>query len=103
MKDKNCDKAQYTCGICKTSYDSIQERAKCELACVKRVQEEEKRAAEEKKKVEQAARKAEVDKACKIFTELAESYAEDYGRYEYEEESPQCNFWPNKIWHHFWF
>ena len=46
MKDRNCDKTQYTCAICKTNYDTIQERARCEMSCVKKIEEEEKKAAE---------------------------------------------------------
>ena len=43
MKDRNCDKPKYTCEVCKTSYDTIQERSKCEMACVKKLEEEERR------------------------------------------------------------
>lgn len=103
MKDKNYDKMQYACGICKTGYDSIQERANCELRCVKKIEEEERKAAEIKKQEEQTARKAEVDKALETFTELSQKYAEDYGSYEFEGQALSGTTWPNKLWHHFWF
>lgn len=103
MKDRNCDKTQYTCAICKTNYDTIQERARCEMSCVKKIEEEERKAAEIKKQEEQAARKAEVDNAYKAFVELAKSYANDYGSYEYEGEPISNALWPNRLWHHFWF
>lgn len=103
MKDKNYDKPQYTCGICKTSYDSIQERANCELTCVNKIKDEERKAEEAKKQAIKEARKADVDHAYKTFTELAKAYAEDYGVYEYEGETLSSSLWPNRLWHHFWF
>lgn len=103
MKDRNCEKAQYICGICGTSYDTIHERANCEIACVQKIQEEERKAAETKKKEEQAARKTEVDNALKIFIDLAAAYLKDYGKYECNNENIANIFWQNKLWHHFWF
>ena len=103
MKDKNCDNIQYTCGICGTGYSSVHERAKCEIACVKKAEEEERKAAEAKKKEEQVARKTEVDNALKAFKELVESYTKDYGSYEYEGSTIPSAVWPSKLWHHFWF
>lgn len=97
MKDK-----KYTCDICKTSYDTVQERAKCELKCVKKIEEEERKAAEAKKQAEKEARKSEVDNAYKAFADLAKSYAEDYGTYEYEGETLTSALWPNRLWHYFW-
>ena len=46
------NKPQYKCGVCGRIYDSISERAKCELECLKLKEEEDKKAAEEKKKNE---------------------------------------------------
>ena len=46
MKHTVLDK--YICGICGARYESVQERANCELKCVKKIEEEERKAAEEK-------------------------------------------------------
>lgn len=51
----------YKCEICGKEYKTIPERAKCEAACVKKLEEDAKRAAEAKKKEEHDARRAEVD------------------------------------------
>ena len=101
MKHKVLDK--YICGICGARYESVQERANCELKCVKKIEEEERKAAEAKRIEEQADRKFEVDNAYKTFTELAKKYAEDYGSYEYEGETLASALWPSRLWHHFWF
>lgn len=104
MKDnKTCNKPSYTCAICGTEHISIQDRANCEMACLKKLREEEKMAAEAKKKAEKAARKAEVDEALKKFAKLAEAYTKDYGSYECDGEIIPNMFWPNKLWHHFWY
>lgn len=103
MKDRNCEKAQYTCGVCGTSYDSVQERMNCEMACVKKIQEEERKAAEAKKKEAQKTRKVEVDNALQNFIKLATAYSHDYGKYDYNGQDIPTLLWPNKLWHHFWF
>ena len=71
----------YKCGICNKEYDSIKDRAACELECLKRQEKEKRIAAEKKKKEEQSARKAEVDKAVAHAQELINQYAADYGHY----------------------
>lgn len=78
------NKPQYKCGVCGRIYDSISERAKCELECLKLKEEEDKKAAEEKKKNEQKARRKEVDDAMKKAQDLMSKYIEDYGIYDYK-------------------
>ena len=96
------NKPTYRCGICGSEYESIQQRASCEMSCLKKLREDEKRALEAKRKAEQTSRKAEVDAALKNFSKLAEAYAKDYGSYEYDGELIPNVFWPSKLWHHFW-
>ena len=102
MKD-NKTNYKYVCAICDTPHSSIQDRANCEMACLKKLQEEERKAAEAKKKAEKAARKTEVDEALKKFSKLAEAYAKDYGSYEYDGNAVPGMMWPSKLWHHFWY
>ena len=78
------NKPQYKCGVCGRIYDSISERAECELKCLKLKEEEDKKAAEEKKKNEQKARRKEVDDAMKKAQDLMSKYIEDYGIYDYK-------------------
>lgn len=75
---------KYKCGICGTIHDTIEDRAKCEMACLKKQEEEERLAAEKKKKEEQHKRKKEVDDAFKRAENLRNKYVEDYGYYSYE-------------------
>lgn len=103
MEDNNiyC-KFTYKCGICGKEYSNVQERMNCEMACVKRQQEEEKKAAEAKKQAEKDARKAEVDEAFERLHELMTAFVKDYGHYEYDGEATNFN-WPSKLYHRFWF
>lgn len=108
MKDRNCDKAQYTCAICKESYNTIQERAKCEMACIKKIEEEEKKAAAAKAKAEKDTRQQEVSAALDNALTLVNKFIEDYGSYQYsgrmkDLDMANMDFFPIKLWHHFWF
>lgn len=71
----------YYCAVCGKEYTNIVDRANCELACAKRVEEEAKKAAEAKKMEEQKIRKAEVDAAYENYEKLAVQYVKDYGCY----------------------
>ena len=73
----------YKCGICDTEFESIKDRAECEIKCIKMKEEREKFEAAKKKAEEQKARKAEVDKAVDRANELIDKYVEDYGTYRY--------------------
>lgn len=53
----------YTCAICGKEHNSILSRAKCEIECANRAEEEAKKAAEAKKQAEYNARVEEVNKA----------------------------------------
>lgn len=108
MKNKICDKVQYACGICGNIYDSIQERASCEMDCVKKIQEEEKKAAEAKKKEEQKRRYSEVNAALDNVYALVNKYVEDYGSFKYGGKYKgldilNMDFFPSKLLHHFFF
>ena len=109
MCEKNEAKQMvYKCAICDKVYDSIQERAQCEMTCVKHKQEEERKAAEAKKKQEKNARFSEASAALDNALTLVNKCVEDYGSFEYngkvkELDLANMDFFPSKLWHHFWF
>ena len=97
------NKIVYECAICGNRYETITERYKCEMSCVKRAEEEAKIAEENKKKEEQKTRKAEVDAAFENLNKLMSAYVKDYGHYEYSDGGEDTNFhWPSRLWHRFW-
>lgn len=105
MEDQNnfYYKPAYKCGICGNTYDSVQKRMNCEMACVRKQQEEEKAAAEAKKKKEQEARKSEIDLAVERLHKLMTEYVKDYGHYEYSDDVEDANFYlPSRVWSYFW-
>ena len=110
MKEENkmYSKPAYKCAICGKVYDNVQDRMNCEMACLKKKQEEEKAAAEAKKKAERDARCAEVSKALDNAYKLMNDYIKDYGSYQYngklkDLDSLNLDFFPSKLWHHFWY
>ena len=99
--------ATYECAICGKKYESIQERANCELTCAKKQKEEEEAAAYAKKKAEQEARQSEVSAALDNVYALINKYVEDYGSFIYNGKYKgldmlNMDFFPSKLWHHFW-
>ena len=104
MEEKNiyC-KFTYKCGVCGAEYNSVLDRAKCEITCTEKAEEEARKVAEAKKKEEQAVRKLEVDKAFEELHKLITEYVKDYGHYEYSDGGEDTNFhWPSRLWHNFW-
>ena len=105
MEDKkniHC-KFTYQCGICGKEYNNVIDRAKCEIACTEKAEEEAKKAAEAKKKEERKIRKMEVDEAFEHLHALVTAYVKDYGHYEYGDGGQDTNFyWPSRLWHNFW-
>lgn len=84
----------YKCGVCGTEYESIMDRAECEIRCSKKKEEAERLAAAKKKREEQAARKKAVDEAFNKAHELKKEYLKDYGSYEYYyADEDECEEW----------
>lgn len=91
-----CYKPTYTCEICGSEYNTILDRAHCEIECAKKLQEE-------KKAAEKSLRKEAVDEAFENLHKLVTAYVKDYGHYEYNDGGEDTNFyWPSKTWHRFW-
>lgn len=108
MKNKNCESSLYVCGICGTSHESIEERASCELSCVKKIKEEEKKAAEAKKKAEKDADFAETSAAIDNAYAMINKCVEKHGEFTYsgklkDSKEPVVNYFPSRLWHHFFF
>lgn len=85
---------EYKCAVCGKMHANIVERARCEIACTEKKEEEERLAALRKKEAEYKTRKEEVDNAFKTAYELREKFCADYGTYEF---SWRSNRTPN-IW-----
>lgn len=101
MENKTYAKPMYKCALCDTVYESVAERAKCEMSCIAKKEEEDKKAAAEKKLAEKKMRKEAVDEAMSNAFRLAKEYMYDYGSYDYDEESIQDFLVPSRIWHYF--
>lgn len=97
------DYQEYKCAVCGTWHKDITSRAKCEIACTKKIAEEERKAAEAKKIEEQKTRKKAVDEAIKAAAKLQRDYINDYGHYEYDGELIENVFLPSKLWSYFLF
>lgn len=107
MKHEITTNPTYKCAICNQTYSTIEERSACERACLKHQAEEAKRAAAAQKKAEQEARYKEVTEALDKAYDLMKKYIEDYKTYTYngkisELEAANMDFFPIKLWHHFW-
>lgn len=84
----------YKCGICGTEFESIKDRAECEIKCSKMKEEREKFAAAKKKAEEKAARKKAVDEAFDKAYKLKDEYVKDYGSYMYTyEDEDEYSAW----------
>lgn len=104
MEKKNVHcKFIYKCEICGKEFDSVLDRANCEIECSRKAEEDAKKVAEAKKKEEQFDRKAEIDEAFENLYKLITEYVKDYGHYEYSDGGECTNFyWPTRLWRHFW-
>lgn len=107
MENNNC-KPIYKCGICGKEYQTVQDRTNCELKCYTKQQAQEKMAAEAKKNEEKNARFSEASAALDNALTLVNKCVEDYGTFQYNGKIKDLNlsnfdFFPSKLWHHFWF
>lgn len=109
MEDnKMYNKPMYKCAICGEIYDSVQDRMNCEMTCVKKQHEEEKKAAEAALQAEKDHRLAEASAALDNALTLVNKCVEDYGSFQYtgklkDLDMLNMDFFPSKLWHHFWF
>lgn len=83
MENKMYCKPIYKCGICGKEHNDVLARAKCEMQCVKKQEEEAKRAAEAKRMEERKSRQDEVTEAIDNTLELFNEFIKDYKTYQY--------------------
>ena len=98
----------YKCGICEKTYETIKERSNCEVACIKRQKEEEARLAKEKLQAEKDARCVDASNALDKAFDAVNQYIKDYGSFQYKGKIKELNdmnmdYFPSRLWHHFWF
>ena len=87
----------YKCEICGKEHSNITDRAKCELDCAKRIEEDAKKAAEAKKKEEQEIRRTEVEQAVNHAKKLLMAYINDYKSFEFSADEEEYPFWTSKL------
>lgn len=101
-------KPMYKCAICGEVFEDIESRTKCEMTCVEKVKEEKKAIDKAKKEAEKKERQQEVSAALDNAYALIGKYIEDYGSFTYNGKYKgldmlNMDFFPSKLWHHFWF
>lgn len=93
---------KFVCSFCQTEHPTAPDRARCELACEKRLAEEVERAQQEKLRKERDARAEEVRKAKEHYLRLEAAFREDYktdiwwSKDDFAKEFPMLFFggWP---------
>lgn len=76
-------KTTYKCALCGKEYETIPERARCEVACVdKQLAMEEKAKKEKQKQAQEAERKAIVAEIMRVG-EMVDAYTDKYGSFTY--------------------
>lgn len=81
--DKMYARKAFKCSICDKEYENAMDRARCELACGKKQEEEAKKAAEAKKKEMKLTDEAKVDEAFATAYKLRDEFVKKYGAYAY--------------------
>lgn len=81
-------KKMYKCALCDQEYDTIAERAKCEMACIDKQLAIEENAKQEKAKQEQEAERQKVVAALNHAGELLDAYTDKYGSFSYSVSVP---------------
>ena len=99
---------EYKCAICGKSHLDIVNRAKCEIACAEKLEEEEKKAAKAKKEAEKSADFKAASAALDNAFALVNQCIEKHGSFTYNGNIKDLNlanmdFFPSKLWHHFWY
>lgn len=69
---------KFVCSFCKSEHNTAPERARCELTCAKRIEEEVEKERQDKLRKERDARAAEVREAKERYLRLEAAFKEDY-------------------------
>ena len=89
----------YACAICGKTYKTIAERAACEMACSKRLEEEQKRLIEAQKQAEKHKREEELTKKIADTNRAIQDFIHDYGSYSYS--GNEINNLSHLLWNYF--
>ena len=76
-------KTTYKCGLCGKEYETIAERARCEVACVDKQLAIEEKAKKEKKKQEQETERQAIIAEIVRVGEMVDAYTDKYGSFTY--------------------
>jgi len=79
--DKMYARKAFKCSICDKEYENAMDRARCELACGKKKEEEARKSAEAKRHAEQLASQLKVDDAYDLADKLRDEHVNNYGVY----------------------
>lgn len=69
----------YTCAICGKEYNTVVDRVKCELKCIKEQEEFEEKRKQNMLKQQHESRLEALNTAYSAFVKLRDEYLEDYG------------------------
>lgn len=84
----------FKCSYCGKEYDNAPGRARCELICYEKQQEEIERKRQAEMQEQKEFRIKELNDAYRQFVNLAAHFRHDYGeRYMPVETIPDSNFW----------
>ena len=84
-------KKAFKCSICDKEYEDVMDRARCELTCGKKMQEDIKKAQEAKNKEIRLAEEAKVDEAFATAYKLRNEFVKKYGAYAYVHKAHVTN------------
>lgn len=101
-------KPTYKCAVCGEIYESVQDRMNCEMTCIKQQQEAEKKEAAARLQAAKDECFAEASAALDNALALVNKCIENYGTFQYtgklkDNDLLNMDFFPSKLWHHFWF
>ena len=108
MENRTYAKPMYKCALCDSIYDTVAQRVECEQLCLKRKEEEDKKAAATKRNAERESDFSEASAALDNALALVNKCVEKHGVFQYRGKMKELDFlnmdfFPSKLWHHFWF
>ena len=91
----------YTCAICKNEYETIEERAECELACSEKLRKEEIAKKREAYESEKKASEADVTMKLNVAEEMLKEHLRKYESIKLHNNYPYLKYLFKNIY--FWF
>lgn len=91
---KPTDKMVYSCAICGSEHESVEERHSCETKCIKERKAAEELMKKQKLEEEKDARKKEIDTIYAHLNEKIKDYVKDYGSIRLNRSVKYDNYCP---------